>query len=271
MISLIVADLDGTIVHKNHVSTASLNAIQYLKDNNILFTIASGRHPNAMVKFIQLFHLEDIPVIANNGAYLGFPLLEKTIQYDPLSKDSFDQLLMILNSSNSDYLLYSTKRIIGTIDSSAKLKKRIGEVPIEIVSKDEMPSCFNEGILKILVIEEDELAFASLYQKLIGIDAVSVVSSQSGFIDLGSVRASKGKAFDQLCGFLKINSQKTLTIGDHDNDISLIEASAVGVAMGNASKELKRHADYITKSCAEDGFSYAIYHFVQKEKRYKRE
>jgi len=262
MISLIVADLDGTIVHKDQVSNASLDAIQYLKERNIPFTIASGRHPKAMMKFIELFHLEDIPVIASNGAYLGFPLLGKTIQNDTLSKNSFVELLDILNTSNSDYLLYSTKRIIGTDTSASKLKKRIGAVQIDILMKDEMSSCFDEGILKILVIEEDESKFVPLYKKLEQIQDVSTVSSQRGFIDLGSVYASKGKAFGRLCDYLTIDIHSTLTIGDQDNDISLIEASSIGVAMGDGSETLKQHADFITKSYEDDGFSFAIHHFI---------
>ncbi|MDA5498563.1 HAD hydrolase family protein [Yersinia aleksiciae] len=46
---------------------------------------------------------------------------------------------------------------------------------------------------------------------------------------------SKGKALHHLCQHLNIPSQSVVSIGDQENDISMFQFSAVGVAMANAS------------------------------------
>ena len=55
-----------------------------------------------------------------------------------------------------------------------------------------------------------------------------------------------------------ISEAETLTIGDQNNDIALLKAGGVKIAMGNATEELKSIADYTTDSVFNDGFVKAI-------------
>ena len=52
-----------------------------------------------------------------------------------------------------------------------------------------------------------------------------------------------------------------LTIGDQNNDIALLQAGGVKIAMGNATDELKEVADFITESVYNDGFIKAMERF----------
>lgn len=49
-----------------------------------------------------------------------------------------------------------------------------------------------------------------------------------------------------------------MAIGDNGNDISMIRAAGIGVAMGNATAETKEAANRITRSVHEDGVAAAI-------------
>lgn len=62
-----------------------------------------------------------------------------------------------------------------------------------------------------------------------------------------------------------IKKEEILTIGDQDNDIELLKAGGTAVAMGNATEELKKYADYITDSVENDGFAHAMEKFVFSE------
>ena len=52
-----------------------------------------------------------------------------------------------------------------------------------------------------------------------------------------------------------------MAVGDTENDLSIVEAAHIGVAMGNATDQLKEHADYITDTNENDGVAKAILHF----------
>ena len=55
-----------------------------------------------------------------------------------------------------------------------------------------------------------------------------------------------------------LKKEEILTIGDQNNDIALLQAGGIKIAMGNATDELKEIADYITDSVFNDGFVKAI-------------
>ena len=54
---------------------------------------------------------------------------------------------------------------------------------------------------------------------------------------------------------------RTIAFGDGGNDLSMILQAGTGVAMANATDELKQHADYITTSVDDDGIINALRHF----------
>ena len=55
--------------------------------------------------------------------------------------------------------------------------------------------------------------------------------------------------------------EETIAFGDGGNDITMIEHAAIGVAMGNANKEVKEIADYITDDVDNNGIYNALKHF----------
>ena len=54
---------------------------------------------------------------------------------------------------------------------------------------------------------------------------------------------------------------ETMAFGDGENDIDMIRFAGIGVAMGNAIKNLKSAADYITTDIDDDGIANALKHF----------
>lgn len=61
---------------------------------------------------------------------------------------------------------------------------------------------------------------------------------------------------------LGIKAEEVMAIGDHENDIAMIEYAGVGVAMGNGIDKVKALSNFVTKSNLEDGVAYAIEKFA---------
>ena len=57
----------------------------------------------------------------------------------------------------------------------------------------------------------------------------------------------------KLAEHLNIPMCKTVAIGNDNNDLSMIQVARVGVAVENATDELKKKANYITDSNDDDG------------------
>ena len=58
-----------------------------------------------------------------------------------------------------------------------------------------------------------------------------------------------------------IDPQDSMAFGDSENDVSMLKAAGIGVAMGNATAQAKAAADYITDDAEKDGIYKALRHF----------
>lgn len=65
-----------------------------------------------------------------------------------------------------------------------------------------------------------------------------------------------------LAEMLGVPMEATMACGDTQNDVDIMQAAAIGVAMGNASDDIKAIADFVTKSNNDGGVAYAIDKFV---------
>lgn len=92
----------------------------------------------------------------------------------------------------------------------------------------------------------------------------NISSVCGGYHNLEFTRAGvhKGIGLIKLAEYLQIPMEDTMAIGDTENDFQIINTAALGVAMGNATDEIKEAADYITLSNEEDGVAAAISHFL---------
>ncbi len=66
-------------------------------------------------------------------------------------------------------------------------------------------------------------------------------------------RWNKGEALLFLAGQAGVPIQDTIAIGDSENDLEMLEAAGLGIAMGNAGPGVKRAAGEVTLDVGEDG------------------
>ena len=85
-----------------------------------------------------------------------------------------------------------------------------------------------------------------------------VTSSVSNNIEINAASANKGAALRKLAEHLGIPMAQVMAAGDGLNDLTMIEAAGVGVAMENACPEAKALANFITGDCDHDGVAQAV-------------
>lgn len=78
------------------------------------------------------------------------------------------------------------------------------------------------------------------------------------FVTKGNTKAG-GMAL--ILDALNCPQSQTVAFGDSGNDIPMLRAAAIGVAMGNGVTEAKNAADFVTKTVLDDGIEYALKHF----------
>lgn len=89
-------------------------------------------------------------------------------------------------------------------------------------------------------------------------ERLEVVSGGYHNLEITKKGTTKGKGLHILADLLNIPMEQTMACGDTQNDMDILQAAAIGVAMGNATEEVKQNADFVTLSNEEDGVAYAI-------------
>jgi len=89
-----------------------------------------------------------------------------------------------------------------------------------------------------------------------------VTCSLPGYWDIAAPDTNKFKAIEKICGWLGIQREQVMAIGDGVNDIGMIQWAGLGIAMGNANDVVKQAADYIADTYDQDGFAQAVYRYV---------
>lgn len=78
------------------------------------------------------------------------------------------------------------------------------------------------------------------------------------FTDIVADGNSKARGMEVICRHFGIRQEETLAFGDGANDIEMLEWAGIGVAMGNAADEVKKHADHVTTDVDNEGIETAI-------------
>ena len=82
--------------------------------------------------------------------------------------------------------------------------------------------------------------------------------SKSNYLEVLPQESTKGSAAQVLLDHYGLNAKQAVAFGDSDVDVDMLRSCGLGVAMGNAPKQVKEAADYVTASNDEEGVYIAL-------------
>ena len=264
--ALLAADMDFTLLSPGQdVPEGNKEAIRALKEAGVAFTIATGRSSFLVGKFAEDLGIE-VPVMTSNGGSLFDARARKQFASRNFDDTKIRSLLRLLMDRDADATLYSDEGIFFCPRSSRKYfvegynegvepakQSPIIDIGRSFPEQEKIPA-FN----KILLIQPDK-EVADIF---LSDPELVLISSGPNLYDVMCKGVSKGKALLELADYLGIPADNTFAIGDSDNDLSMIESAKYGIAMGNATAEIKKASSYITTNYDSLGFAKAVYEFV---------
>ncbi|MCR5565793.1 MAG: Cof-type HAD-IIB family hydrolase [Clostridiales bacterium] len=87
---------------------------------------------------------------------------------------------------------------------------------------------------------------------------LELVYSEVSSLECSARGVNKGSGLERLCGLLGIPMAECIAVGDADNDIEMLRAAGLGVAMDNAAKHVKTAADRVVSDLDHGGCAEAI-------------
>jgi hypothetical protein len=263
-ISLVLADVDGTLVTQDKVLTERTKlAVQRLRERGIRFAITSGRPPRGMKMVDDALNL-DTPIAGFNGGVFTQPD-GQVISSRILSRESAKTAIEIICKNQLTAWLYTPDEWYIPDPKCPHVARETWTVKFEAkVQTDFTP--FLDHAVKIVGVSDDLAAVAACEaecQKVLH-TSVSAARSQPYYLDVTHPEATKGGVVAYLAKLFQISPGQIATLGDMPNDVLMFEKSGLSIAMGNASAEVQAQANFVTAGNEEEGFAMAIEKFILK-------
>ena len=261
-IRLVIADVDGTLVTQDKLLTPrAIEAVKRLKDANIAFSITSGRPPLGMKMLIEPLGLTE-PIAAFNGGVFVHPDLSVMAQ-SFVPSDIAAHIIQTITHHGLDCWVYTDHDwLVRNADAPHVAREQwTVKFPPTVISDF---STHLDRVAKIVGVSDDYALVARCeadVQKEFGTH-VSAARSQPYYLDVTHPDANKGHVVTVLSHQLSIPPAQIATLGDMPNDVLMFEKSGLSIAMGNASPEVQKRANFVTGSNEEEGFANAIDAFI---------
>lgn len=242
-------DIDGTLVnfHSKQISDKTLEALTRLQAQGVILCLATGRSPLALPYFPGI---QFDAFLTFNGSYCFDS--HQVLFSNPIPHQDIQKL----------------------VNNSAIINR-----PICIATKNrlaangtdkDLADYFEIGGVELKIAEDfDELLHEEIYQVMMGcypseyssvmkdIHHAKIAAWWDRAVDIIPANGGKGVAIKKLLEHYCLDPSEAIAFGDGNNDIEMLQAVGTGVAMENASEQLKAVADKVCGHVAQDG----IYHY----------
>lgn len=273
---LLALNIDGTLLRSNgRLQPSTKEAIQYVQKKGVAVTLVTNRHFQSAKKLAKALKLKTF-YVTHGGAFiankLDDPFFEKRI-----SEEKTFNLIQVLENynchirvvherfsignkkKNSDNMV--NKTLLNTSDTifyPLQFVDSLGDTLLdEPASALKIEAVFNDEEYKKEAAETIRAAFEDIDLKMI----------QPKKLELVAKGVSKENGLRTLARHLNIPMEEIVAIGDSIDDLDMISQVGLGVAMSNAPFEVKKAADWVTRTNDQQGVEYMVKEHFRKQQR----
>lgn len=268
-IKLIAMDMDGTLLLDGGkgIPAENIAALRAAHAAGIHLALCSGRIPDDMGFYAQDTGVP-MHILALNGTCTLDRPLGQIVRSNYLPAEASRAIFDTVQQYPVAYGIFSDHDLIISIKlSEAQLRIIFGENILREGTRTRLSFdvadaalLLERGVNKFMIFTDNDpdtlLALRSRMEK--EIPGIDISTSWVNNLEINAKGANKGVSLKALADQLSIPMAQVMAIGDNDNDLPMLHAAGVAVAMGNATPTAAAAADYITLPNHESGVAAAI-------------
>ncbi len=244
-------DLDETLLTKEKTMTpATIEAVRKLTDAGHYLALISGRPLDSIIEARSLLPISNhhLYYVANNGGLIVNAETMETISELRLTMEETAYLLKAGERAGIHCHAYTDNAIVAK-SQTPELTFYQKTIHLPAIYADPVVDALDKPPFKCLAISLEGRSHVEKLRDSLAAWAeghVTLICSTDRLLEMFPSSSGKGSALVRLAEHLHIPLSHTMSAGDQDNDISMLEAAGLGVAMCNGSKGAKAAADVIT-------------------------
>lgn len=256
-------DIDGTLRDFNtgKIPDSTKEALLAAKEAGLLLFVATGRHVLEMEEEDLLEGIAFDGYVTLNGQYC---YCGETVVYElPINPADVRLTLELLKEEPFPCLFMEKDRMyINMVDQMVEtVQAGIGTRIPPVVDVERAGS---QKIYQMIPYVSADMK-QKLAKRLTGCE---FISWHDGFAwDVIPASGSKWEGIRRMAEHYGLSMDETAAIGDGHNDVSMISGAGLGIAMGNATDEVKKSAGYVTDPIEKDGLKNAVFYILDQNFR----
>ena len=239
----LLLDLDGTLIGRDERIAARVARAVSTVSDRLSVSIVTGREPADVLRFARQLRLT-APQVSDNGALILEAASGRRLWSIALRPDDARQIVTRLEEQGVDFIATHPG---GTAHDAAKVSDwnltRVSALDLTEIRADEVAAHFQPN--PNLHVVKAFLPYNGLWA-----------------VDFTRIGVNKATAVRELARMLRTNPEMMIAVGDSYNDLPLLEACGLRIAMGNAPETLKAIAHHVAPTVDDDGLAAAIEEFV---------
>jgi len=266
---ILALDLDETLLSTDKtISQKNIDALEKYLDLGHYLAIDTGRPIHGIKKLLgpySVFSRENVFFLGYQGVVGYNPSKDTKMYTDYVDSNKAVQIFELIEKKGHTALAFDEKLLYCVKENSNVVRYNMAtNEPVEAISG--VNELLEKNICKCMAVNFDNpdslLELQEEIAPLVG-DDFTIMFSTPFFLEFVKKGASKGHGLRLLADYLEVPMENTVACGDERNDISMIKAAGVGVAVNNAREEVKAVADYVTEATNDEGaIAEAIFKFL---------
>lgn len=269
---MVAIDLDGTLLNEEKkVSSENKAVLKELMSRGVEVIIATGRRYYSAKELVSELEMKNSIIMANNGSIVRDMVTDNSIKTKYFEHDDFYNLIREGKSRSLDAITHVDHYIEGydILVEFEKTDKRYKNYLKDIANRyrriDDLLKYSNPKALSIIYtgelkqLMEFQENLNSKYRGKYNAYLMHNLKNVGTMLEVINASSSKWISILEHAVFQGIKSEEIIAIGDDNNDIEMIKNAGLGIAMRNATKEVKSAADMVSeKTNEESGVAYTL-------------
>ena len=263
---LIAMDLDGTLNNdEKQITEKTRAALMQAQQQGIRLVLASARPSPGLYKERDALRLQDHNgiLMSYNGGRIVDAASGRVLFETAMDIELTRQILRQLEKLPVTPILDDGKQFYVTDRQGFKVEYECKNNNMECTEVENLADFLAFAPIKILMSVQPEI-LPQIQRRIAEFlpDSLTVVQTAPFYLEIIPNTIHKGQGIRAICQALQIPAEAVIAFGDAQNDIPMLQAAGMGVAMGNATEPVKAAADYVTLSNNHDGIAAALERFV---------
>lgn len=269
---LIAFDMDGTLLDSHHqITQDSLDAIDAAVNAGKTVILSTGRSLSELKNYRQI--LKNVRYfICESGALLVDASTDQIIHSEQIAPSAVQEIIEIASPEKAMIYIASNGQNLATRNYVMRMAEFcIGQYQDIFLQTgtmvDDVVASYNEEhfpVEKLNLFSSTPELREHFVQALSHLP-LEMARAEDTSLELSPKNVSKGSGLLKLCEYLSLPVERTIAVGDSDNDMEILKTAGLSVAMDNARPHIKALSNIVVADNNHGGCAEAIYKYLLKE------